>query len=521
MAYDTIVIGAGHNGLVSALRLADKGKKVLVLEKADRAGGAAKSGELTELGFIHDFYAMNIGLFLGSEFYQKYGEEMQQYGFEPVVNDYPYASVFPDGTGIGSHTNAEQMRNNIAAHSLTDVDGWNEMNDYFDKTSPEFMPLMQMELPSREALKQAYKAWRNLSYDGLIELGSQVLKTPREFLDYYFENDKVKAMFIPWGFHLDFAPDVSNGAVFPFLESILNQRNGMVISKGGIQVMIDSIVKMIEARGGEVRLNTQVTEVQVKKGKARGVILEDGTRIKAKHSVIGNVTPVQLVNKLIPRKELPEKYLKKADNYTHGPGTMMIHLSLDEPLDWRAGDVYKNYTYVHIGPYTEDLARTYTQAMNGELPDSPLLVVGQPETADASRTPEGKYTLWIQVRALPSTVKKDSLGEIAPAHWDHLKETYADRVIDKLAEYAPNVKETIRERVVFSPIDLERDNTNLQGGDSVSGSHHLFQFYLFRPIAGYSRYQTPIKNLYQVGAATWPGGGLNATSGMLLGNKLK
>src|SRR5699024_2474252 len=140
--------------------------------------------------------------------------------------------------------------------------------------------------------------------------------------------------------------------------------------------------------------------------------------------------------------------------------------------------------------------------MNGELPDSPLLVVGQPETADTNRTPEGKYTLWIQVRALPSTVKKDSLGEILPANWDHLKEA-------------------IRERVVFSPIDLERDNTNLQGGDSVSGSHHLFQFYLFRPIAGYSRYQTPIKNLYQVGAATWPGGGLNATSGMLLGNKLK
>src|SRR5690625_7527049 len=104
-------------------------------------------------------------------------------------------------------------------------------------------------------------------------------------------------MFIPWGFHLDFAPDVSNGAVFPFLESMLNQRNGMVISKGGIQVMIDSNVKMIEARGGEVRLNTQVQDVQVKKGKARDVIIEDGTSIKAKLSVIGNVTPEQLVNK--------------------------------------------------------------------------------------------------------------------------------------------------------------------------------------------------------------------------------
>src|SRR5699024_9604553 len=178
-------------------------------------------------------------------------------------------------------------------------------------------------------------------YDGLIELGRQVLKTPREFLDYYCESDKVKAMFIPWGFHRDFAPDVSNGAVFPLLESILNQRNGLVISKGSIQVTIASTVTMTKARGREVRPKTQEEEVQVKKGKARGVILEDGTRIKAKHSVIGNVTPVQLVNKLIPRKELPEKYLKKADNYTHGPGTMMIHLSLDEPLDWRAGDVYK------------------------------------------------------------------------------------------------------------------------------------------------------------------------------------
>src|SRR5699024_3220020 len=100
-------------------------------------------------------------------------------------------------------------------------------------------------------------------------------------------------------------------------------------------------------------------------------------------------------------------------------------------------------------------------------------------------------------------------------------EAYADRVIDKLAGYAPNAKEAIRERVVFSPIDLERDNTNLQGGDSVSGSHHLFQFYLIRPIAGYSRYQTPIKNLSHGRAATWPDSRSNATSGMLLGNKLK
>lgn len=519
--YDAIVVGAGHNGLVSALRLADKkGWKVLVLEKSDRPGGASKSGEVTEPDFTHDLFAMNIGLFMGSQFFQEYGDEMQEYGFKPVVNDKSYASVFPDGTGIRAYQNRKQMYKSIAYNSTHDTYAWKEMNDYFDKTSPHFMPLMQMELPSLKAGRQAFKAYNKLKMNGVIELGSQLLKTPREFVDYWFENEKVKSMIIPWGFHLDFAPDVSNGAVFPFLESILNQRNGMAFSKGGIQVMVDSIVKMIESRSGEVRTDTAVERIHVQDGKAQGVVLENGTRINAKKAVIGNVTPTQMVDQLIDRDELPGRYLKKADSYQYGPGTMMIHLSLDAPLQWRAGEAYSEFAYIHIGPYVEDLSRTYTQAMNGELPDSPLLVVGQPDTIDDSRSPEGKATLWIQVRALPSEVKSDSLNEIKPNDWGKIKETYADRVIDKLSQYAPNVKKVIRKRSVYSPIDLEKDNPNLVGGDSVSGSHHMFQNYVFRPLPSYSKYNTPIKQLYQVGAATWPGGGLNATSGLLLADKL-
>ncbi|MGP4076345.1 phytoene desaturase family protein [Halobacillus sp. K22] len=518
--YDAVVIGAGHNGLISAIQLAEKGWKVLVLEKSSKPGGASKSGEVTEPDYVHDLYAMNINLFLGSQFYQKYGEEMQRFGFEPVVNDKPYASVFPDETGIGAYQNRKEMFKSLAYHSTDDTYAWKHLSDYYDQTTPHFMPLMQMELPSYEAWKHVLKSMKQLKLNGLMELGSHLLQSPREFVDHWFEDDKVKAMVAPWGLHLDFGPDVSNGAVFPFLESILNQRNGMTFSKGGIQKMIDSMVKMLEIRLGEIRTEASVERVLVESGQAYGVVLEDGEEIVADKAVIGNVTPTQMVNRLLNVNEIPDHYLKQAENYRYGPATMMIHLSLDEPLQWKAGEKYSEFAYVHIGPYVEDLARTYTQAMNGELPDSPLLIVGQPDVMDETRSPEGKSTLWIQVRALPSHVKKDSLNEIEADDWSNIKEAYADRVIEKLSAYTHNSKRAIRKRTVLSPADLEGENPNLVGGDSVSGSHHIFQNYVFRPSPGYSRYQTPIDRLYMVGAATWPGGGLNGTSGWLLAEKL-
>ncbi|WP_345242317.1 NAD(P)/FAD-dependent oxidoreductase [Pontibacillus salipaludis] len=515
---DAIVIGSGHNGLISAFLLAEKGWRVLVLEKSETPGGASKSS--TSNGFTHDLYAMNIGLFLGSDFYEEYKEELSENGFEPVVSDHPYASVFPDGTGIGVHQDREKTYQILSALSQEDADSWSRLNDYFDKTAPHFMPLMKMELPSFEAGKQFFKMYRHFKISGLLQLGSQLLQSPREFVDRWFTDKKVKSLIVPWGFHLDFAPDVSNGAVFPFLESVLNQRNGMAFSKGGIQQLINSLIKGIEKRGGVVRTGAEVDEILVENGKAVGVKLTSGEIAYAKKSIIGNITPTQLISRLLDPETLHSSFVEKAENYQYGPGTMMIHLELDAPLKWTAGQEYSEFAYIHIGPYVEDLSRTYTQSLNGTLPDSPLLVVGQPTTIDSSRSPKGKHTIWIQVRALPAEAVRDSLNEIEPGSWSEMKEAYTERVIDKLAHYAPNVREVLSNKVVLSPSDLEEDNPNLVGGDSVSGSHHLHQNYAFRPVAGYSNYHTPIKNLYMVGAATWPGGGLNGTSGYLLANKL-
>ena len=158
--------------------------------------------------------------------------------------------------------------------------------------------------------------------------------------------------------------------------------------------------------------------------------------------------------------------------------------------------------------------------MAGLLPAEPVLVVGQPTVYDPGRAPAGQHVLWVQVRVLPADVRGDAAGLLAPAHWDRLKEAYADRALALLERHAPGTGAQILARHVLSPIDLERANPNLVGGDSLSGSHHLDQFFCFRPAFGYSRWRTGVKDLYMVGASTWPGAGTGAGSGFMLAREL-
>jgi len=158
--------------------------------------------------------------------------------------------------------------------------------------------------------------------------------------------------------------------------------------------------------------------------------------------------------------------------------------------------------------------------MDGLLPEAPVLVVGQPTAIDPTRAPDGKHILWVQVRVLPKTVTGDAAGRIAETSWSAMKDAYAERVIDIMEAHAPGLRTRILARAVFSPDDLEAENPCLVGGDNLSGSHHLDQNFLFRPVAGHSRYMMPLERLYMCGAATWPGAGTGAGSGYLLGRRL-
>jgi phytoene dehydrogenase-like protein len=199
---------------------------------------------------------------------------------------------------------------------------------------------------------------------------------------------------------------------------------------------------------------------------------------------------------------------------------MMIHLALSDLPAWSVGPELRRFAYVHLAPSLAAMAKTYTEALDGLLPVEPALVVGQPTAIDPSRAPAGQHVLWVQVRVLPARIRGDAAGRITGTEWDAVKEAFADRVIGIIERYAPGFTANILARAVLSPADLERDNPNLVDGDSLGGSHHLDQNFLFRPAFGWSRYRTPIDRLYMVGASTWPGAGTGAGSGFMLAKSL-
>ena len=519
MKYDAVIVGAGHNGLAAAVRLAEKGWRVAVVEEKATPGGAVKTRELTLPGFRHDFAAMNLSMFAGSPFFQAHREALLRNGLAFVPVEDCFASVFPDGTYLGVSKTLERTVARIASISPKDAQAWRAMVARFGVDAPHIFALLGAAMPSWGTAAAIWKALRQQGVYWLYETLKLMVASPRDFLDAHFENDKVKAMMAVWGLHLDFAPDTSGGALFPYLESMANQTFGMVIGQGGADSIVKAMVGAIAERGGELRSATRVAAIDVENGVAVGVTLASGEKLCAKH-VIANVHPKLVFGELV-RDDVPLRAYRAAlGKFRAGPGAMMIHLALDDLPQWRAGEALRRFAYVHIAPDLEMMARVYAQAAAGMLPAEPVLVVGQPTAIDPSRAPEGKHVLWVQVRVVPAAIRGDAAGTIAETSWDEAKEPFADRVLDLIEAHAPGMKSRLMGRAVFSPLDLERENPNLIGGDSLSGSHHLDQNFFLRPVPGWSRYATPIRNLYLCGASTWPGGGTGAGSGFLLAKAL-
>lgn len=518
--YDAIIVGGGHNGLVAAVYLARNGWETLVLERNDSVGGAVRSAELTREGFVHDCYATNQNLFLGSPVWEELQEELQAHGLSFAHSAKPYCNVFPDGEALRVYQDEDATLSELREHNRADAEGWAELHEKFGAFEQNLLPLYGTPLPSFAAVKQLGRAAWELGYSDLMDLFQIVSSSTRELGDVYFDSEETKALVAPWGMHLDYGPDVSGGAMFPFLETFTDMNVGISITEGGASNLVEALAGVCEDAGGEVRTDAEVERIHVdRQHRATGVELTSGERFDAREAVVANLTPTVLFD-LVDDADTPPAVADQVEEYEYGPGTMMVHLALSDLPDWAAGEEISEFAYVHVGPYVDDLAETYTAAMNGELPESPLLVVGQTTAVDETRTPDDEHILWVQVRALPSDIEGDAAGEIEATSWDEAGEPYADRVISKLDRYAPGIEERILDREVFTPDDLERSNPNLVGGDSVSGSHHLRQNFMWRPFVDWQNYETPLENLYMVGAATWPGGGVNALSGYLAAQKL-
>jgi phytoene dehydrogenase-like protein len=514
---DAIFIGAGHNSLACACHLASRGWKVVVYEQAETPGGAVKTGEYTQSGFRHDWAAMNLSLFAGSAFHTEHGAELANHGLAFVPVSHPFASAFPDGRWLGVSTDTALTTARIKGFSHADAHVWTEMSGKFFADVAPILGILGTPMNFRAVSSAAWKTFRAKGAGGAIDLAQFLLKSPRAWLNQTFENEQVKATFAAWGMHLDFAPDIAGGAVFPYLEAMAGQAFGMVLGKGGADTITTAMVAMIKARGGDVICNAPVVGIEQAGGRATGIILQDGRFIPAAKAVIANVSPAALIELTGGTGEA--RHEKAMRDFQHAPGTLMIHLAMDALPNWKAQEL-KKFAYVHLAPSMDQMARTYSQAVAGLLPDEPVVVCGQPTVVDPSRAPKGKHVLWLQVRMAPGVIKGDAAGQIASTHWEDAALPFAERALDILERYAPGTRAHILSKHIVTPAMLEADNPNLVGGDQVCGSHHLHQNFFNRPARGYADGTTPIRNLYHTGAAVWPGGGTGAGPGTMLAKKL-
>ncbi|MBJ3777924.1 phytoene desaturase family protein [Acuticoccus mangrovi] len=516
--YDAVVIGAGHNGLAAALHMASRGMSVALFEAADTVGGAIRTEEITLPGFRHDLFAMNLSLFAGSPFAAEHGETLAAHGLAYAPASDCFASAFADGSFLGVSTDVETNVARIAQKSPADADAWQRLSEGFAADAPHLFAVLGTPMRRRAVAGLLWRTVRAKGWGWTLETMRLLASSPRDFLDATFEHPDVKALLAPWAMHLDFPPDAAGGALFPYLEAMADQAFGMVVGKGGADVVPRALAGAVRAAGGAIHTASPVAEIVREGGRAAGVRLAGGEVVAARR-VVASVTPSGLL-RLLGGSTGDAATDRRLTAFRHGPGTMMIHIAATSLPDWRAGDDLKRFAYVHLAPSLATLSRAYAEAMAGCLPAEPAIVVGQPTAIDPSRAPHGRHVLWLQVRVVPGTVRGDALDAVRPGAWADIKEAMADRVVDIVERYAPGFATTILARTVMAPDDLERMNRNLVGGDSLGGSHHLFQNFLFRPAIGMADHATPVAGLFMVGASTWPGAGAGAGSGYMVGRRL-
>ena len=512
--YDAVIVGSGINSLACAALLARGGWRVCVLERNDYLGGAIKTEELTEPGYLHDVFSAWHPLWVGGAAHTELGDELAARGLEYLNTDHPTATLFPDGEAAFLLRTAEANAAELDRHAPGDGDAWRRVLDRFFPNADLAFGVLGTELWSKHGLALAARAYRRLGRRGLVEFAGDVLVSSRDWLTATFASERAHGLLAPWVLHTGLGPDAAASGFMTQVIGVAIQEGGMPIPRGGGARLVDALVALIRAHGGACETGRDVERVLARDGVATGVRLAGGDDIGAARAVVANVTPTQLYERLLDRPAPPFRY---------GRSEMQIHFALSEPPRWEGDERLAETAIVHLTPGLDGVSRAVNEAERGLLPAEATVVVGQPLTMDPSRAPDGAGLLWIQLQELPWHVKGDAARvlDAGDGSWtETLRERYADRIQARIARHVPNLESAIRKRVVLSPADLQAANVNLHHGDPYSGSLALDQNLLWRPFAARPGHATEVARLWHIGASTHPGPGLGAGSGTLVAKQL-
>lgn len=519
-SYDFVIVGSGINSLVCAALLARGGKSVVVLERNDRLGGCIRTEELFP-GFTHDIMSSSYPLFVTSPAYETLGDELHAAGLEFANTTYPTAVLTEDGDNLILSTDPEETRTRFEQVLPGEGDAFAKaIGDFFAANADLTFGLLGNELFSRKAARIIFGEVRKRKVQGTFTFFGEALESCRTWVERDFDSELVRALIAPWVLHAGLGPeDAYSGLMGKVIMGAVGMA-GMPVVVGGSYRIVEAFAKVIEGHGGTMLTGTDVTGIQTSDGKATGVSTADGSSYHASEAVICNVTPTQLYGQLLP--DVPPEVAEKAKSYRYGRADMQVHYALDSPPQWPSSEL-NEVAYIHLTPGLDGVSKSVNEAERGMLPETGTIVVGQPTALDPSRAPEGKWILWVQLQELPSRIKGDAAGEIpipADGTWtDEVKNTYLERIEGRLSHHIPNFSDSVVGRRAYSPVELEDMNVNLVGGDPYSGACSIDQFLTWRPFPGAHNHDTPVKNLFHIGASTHPGPGLGGNSGYMVASK--
>jgi phytoene dehydrogenase-like protein len=513
--YDAIVIGAGHNGLTAAAYLARAGLSTLVLERREIVGGCCVTEEIAP--GCRASTTSYVASMLRPEVIREL--RLAEHGLRMVPCDPAIQVPFPDGQVVPWWSDRERARREFCAISSQDALRFVQIDDQLKKLARYLQPFFMEPPPEIDTstikgwgdLFRAGRRFRGISNAEISQLVSFLTGSLGEFLDLNYESEKMKTMFLAnnvYGKHGGpYQPGTAIGLLFHLLSGGEHELQGFCGHvMGGMGSITQAMAAAGKALGVEIRTGASVAHIDVGDGRARSVVLEDGTQLRAR-IVLSNADPKRTFLKLVDARDLPEDFLLAVRGIKmEGPCAKVNMVLSEEPrftgTSPRATPLER--TFYTLVPSLEFAERCYDIAKFGDIPEQLWVDCVVSSNADPSLAPAGRHILTCFVQYVPYHLRE--------GNWDDRRELLGDRVVKKIAEYAPNVPNSIIARQVLTPLDLER-TYGLTEGNIFHGDLRLEQLFFMRPVAGWSQYRTPISGLYLCGAGAHPGGGVSGAPG--------
>jgi phytoene dehydrogenase-like protein len=504
---DAIVVGAGPNGLVAANVLADAGWDVLVLEAEDEPGGAVKSAELIEPGFVHDVFSSFYPLAAFSPAIRGLG--LENHGLRWRHGPLALAHPATDGSCVVLSRDLDETAASLDAFAAGDGARWRELAALWHRLEPAARAAIVTPFPP---VRAGLHVLRRFAPRELPSLLREMVLPARRYAEEHFRGAGGRRLLAGNALHADLTPESAIGGFFAFVLCSLGQTVGFPVAEGGAGNLTRALVRRLDARGGRVLCGRRVTGVLANGRRAAGVRTA-GESFRARRAVLADVDAPSLYLDLIPREVVSPSFLARIERFEWDWSTVKVDWTLDGPIPWKAADAGRAPT-IHVADSLEELALSTAQAAAGFLPEKPFLILGQYSTADPTRCPEGREVAWAYTR-IPRRAHGDAAGELSGEWRSGEAERFLERMEERIEALAPGFRSLVRRRHVLMPGDLERLDSNLVGGALNGGTAQLHQQLIFRPLAGLGRPETPLRSLYLASASAHPGGGVHGGPGAI------